>query len=83
MVVINIKYCRYCAFCISGDAYYCTCYDKVLNNVNRVTSCSEFVLSELGDVDTGKPYKPRDFSDKVSVQKDTRQITFFGEDDNG
>lgn len=77
--MINIKYCRYRAFCISGDAYYCTRYDKVLSNISRVTSCPEFVLSELGDVDTGKPYKPRDFSDKVTVQNDTRQITFFEE----
>lgn len=79
-MVIKIKYCRYCAFCISGDTYYCTCYDKVLNNVNRVTNCSEFVLSELGDVDTEKPYKPRDFSDKVTMQKNTKQISFFEEE---
>lgn len=78
--MIKIKYCRYSAFCISGDTYYCTCYDKVLKSVNRVTSCAGFVLSELGDVDTGKTYKPRGFSDKVTTQEDTRQITFFGEE---
>lgn len=54
-----MKYCRYCAFCVNGDCYYCTCHDKVLNTVDRVTSCPDFVMSELGDVDTGKPYKPR------------------------
>ena len=53
------QYCRYCAFCISGDCYYCTNFDKVLNRVDRATNCKEFVLSELGDVDTGKLYTPR------------------------
>lgn len=55
------KYCRYCAFCICGDAYYCTAFDKELYNVKRAVNCSEFALSELGDVDTGKPYKPRKY----------------------
>lgn len=55
-----MKYCRYCAFCISGDCYYCTFYNKVLNTVDRVTSCPEFVKSVMGDVDTGKPYKPKE-----------------------
>ena len=54
-----MKYCRCCAFCISGDCYYCTLHDKVLNTVDRVTSCPEFVMSVMGDVDTGKPYKPK------------------------
>lgn len=75
-----MKYCRYCAFCISGDTYYCTRFDKVLFNIKGVTSCPEFALSALGVVDTGKPYKPRDFSDKVTMQKDTKQITFFEEE---
>lgn len=29
-----------------------------MNTVDRVTSCPEFVMSVMGDVDTGKPYKP-------------------------
>lgn len=53
------KYCRYCAFCICGDAYYCTALDKELYNVKSVVKCSEFALSELGDVDTGRQYDPR------------------------
>lgn len=55
-----MKYCRYCAFCISGDCYYCTCHDKELSRVDKVTNCPDFVMSEMGDVDTGKPYKPRE-----------------------
>lgn len=53
------KYCRYCAFCFCGDVYYCNAKDKVLNNISRSVSCEDFALSELGDVDTGKQYKPR------------------------
>ena len=55
-----MKYCRYCAFCINGDCYYCTDHDKVLTRVDKATNCADFVMSELGDVDTGKQYKPRE-----------------------
>ena len=73
-----MKYCRYCAFCINGDAYYCTDRDKVLNRVDRPTNCPDFVMSELGDVDTGKRYKPREprrMNNAAAVQ----QITLFEE----
>ena len=53
------KYCRYCSWCICGDPYYCGCFDKVLKRVDKATNCTEFVESELGDVDTGRKYKPR------------------------
>lgn len=53
------KYCRYCSYCISGDCYYCNFHNRVLNRVNVATNCDHFILSELGDVDTGKMYKPR------------------------
>lgn len=75
-----MKYCRYCAFCVSGDCYYCTDHDKVLNNVNRPTNCHDYVMSELGDVDTGKPYKPK----KPSKTKNAvimQQITLFDEEE--
>lgn len=65
------KYCRYCAFCICGDTYYCIAYDKELYNVKRAVNCSEFALSELGDVDTGKPYKPQKY---VPVYEEGEQI---------
>ena len=73
-----MKYCRYCAFCINGDAYYCTDRDKVLNRVDRPTNCPDFVMSKLGDVDTGKHYKPREprmTNNAAAVQ----QITLFEE----
>ena len=73
-----MKYCRYCAFCINGDAYYCTDSDKVLNRVDRPTNCPDFVMSELGDVDTGKPYKPREprMTNNAAAMQ---QITLFEE----
>ena len=72
-----MKYCRYCAFCISGDCYYCTCLDKVLNRVDKATNCKDYTMSELGDVDTGKPYIPHIPRMKVgSSIEDTQQIRF-------
>lgn len=55
------QYCRYCGFCLSGDVYYCSAYDKLLreNTIKRANKCRNFVLSDLGDVDTGKKYKPQ------------------------
>lgn len=54
------KYCRYCAFCFSGDEYYCSNLNKPLKSINKAVKCDDFALSELGDVDTGKQYKPRE-----------------------
>jgi hypothetical protein len=70
-----MKYCRYCAFCIVGDCYYCTCKEKELNRIDRATNCKEFVLSELGDVETGKQYKPRE---KKAVAEELPQLSFKG-----
>ena len=75
-----MKYCRYCAFCINGDCYYCTDHNKVLNRVDTPTSCPDFVMSELGDVDTGKPYKPREPKETDNVVN-LQQITLEENDD--
>lgn len=61
---MKYKYCRYCSFCVSGDAYYCTCHDKELSHVDKVTTCKDFCESEHGDVDTGRKYSPRNKEDK-------------------
>ena len=55
------QYCRYCAFCCYGDIPYCTEHDKELTEkyIKRENHCADFVLSEMGDVETGKPYNPR------------------------
>jgi hypothetical protein len=65
-----MKYCRYCSYCILGDSYYCTCHDKVLKRVDKPTSCTDYVESELGDVETGKKYSPRakDDLNQISLQ---------------
>lgn len=67
------KYCRYCAFCICGDAYYCTEFDKVLHSVTSATNCQAFILSQLGDVDSGKQYKPKEAIPK-NTEFDNAQI---------
>lgn len=55
------QYCRYCAFCFEGDVFFCGEHDKVLSerSIKRENHCSDFVLSELGDVESGRQYKPR------------------------
>lgn len=62
-----MKYCRYCSWCVCGDAYYCGFHDKVLSRVDKATNCKGFVESELGDVDTGRMYKPRPRKEKVKI----------------
>ena len=61
-----MKYCRYCAYCISGDCFYCACKEIELKRIDRITNCKEFVLSEMGDDETGKQYKPRSTKEKQS-----------------
>ena len=55
------QYCRYCAFLCYGDAPYCTDHDKVMSEstIKSVNHCSDFALSDLGDVETGRMYRPR------------------------
>lgn len=58
------QYCRYCAFCFEGDGYFCSEkkeQDAYLsdNKIRQVNHCKDFVLSELGDVITGRQYTPR------------------------
>ena len=67
-----MKYCRYCSYCIMGDVYYCTCYDKILKRIDKPTSCERFCESELGDVETGKKYTPRAVDPKHQI---TLQLT--------
>ena len=68
------KYCRYCAFCFCGDEYYCSAHNKPLKRINTAVKCDDFALSELGDVDTGKQYQPRELRRNNETQN--LQITF-------
>ena len=54
-----MKYCRYCSWCVNGNAYYCTYHDQLLQRVDKPVNCSDYHESELGDVDTGRMYTPR------------------------
>ena len=59
------QYCRYCAFCCYGDVPYCTDHEQVLSEskLRHENTCKDFSLSDLGDVETGKPYSPRKVKD--------------------
>ena len=71
------KYCRYCAFCFEADDFRCSNHPKgkqlhmTRAQINRPNKCPNFALSELGDVETGKPYVPRTIR---KVVKDSEQI---------
>ena len=56
------QYCRYCSFCCYGDCAYCTLYDKVLSDkmIKSVNHCKEFSLCPVGDVLSGRQYRPRE-----------------------
>lgn len=59
------QYCRYCAYCFEADDYRCSNHPKgkephwSRDQINRENNCPNFQLSVLGDVETGKPYRPR------------------------
>ena len=60
------QYCRYCAHCFEADDFRCSDHPKGKQphwnrkQINRENHCPNFVLSDLGDVETGKEYKPRE-----------------------
>lgn len=55
------QYCRYCAFAFEGDCFYCGELNKVLSDsqLKHTNNCAHYVLSELGDVESGRTYKSR------------------------
>ena len=55
------QYCQYCAFCIEGDAYYCTYKGKIMSEtaIKHANHCKEYVTSVLGSIITGKKYSPK------------------------
>lgn len=53
------QYCRYCAFCIQPDDYYCTLKERFVSGASA-NKCKDYAISELGDADgSGRQYKPR------------------------
>lgn len=73
------QYCRYCAFCIDGDVLYCTDHQKVLSEqgIRRPNKCADFALSDLGDVETGRRYRPRQTRKEQPEQDPYEQIGLF------
>lgn len=76
------QYCRYCAFCIEGDCYYCTNKGKVLSEsyIKHTNTCKDFTLSELGDVITGRKYQPHKIYHGKQIDG---QMSFGDYDDAG
>ena len=68
------QYCRYCSFCIYGDVPYCTDHDEVLSDrkIRQENHCKDFDLSALGDVESGRQYKPRR---RAQADTDYKQMT--------
>lgn len=60
------QYCRYCAFCFEAgdDEFRCSDHPQgkephwTRKQINRENRCTNFALSDLGDAETGKPYRP-------------------------
>ena len=65
------QYCRYCAFCHDGDAFYCGEHEKVLSEayIKTPNRCPDYVMSDLGDVETGRKYQPRREKPKEDVEQ--------------
>lgn len=75
------QYCRYCVFCFEADDFRCSNHPegKQLHmtraQVNRANHCPNFALSDLGDVETGKPYRARKFPNKKHGKREYEQIS--------
>ena len=60
------QYCRYCAYCFEADDYRCSNHPQgkephwSKRDIKRTNHCPNFVLSDLGDVITGRQYTPRE-----------------------
>ena len=74
------QYCRYCAFCFEADDFRCSNHPDRKNphwtreQINRPNNCPNFVLSDLGDVETGKLYRPREYSRRVKSDAEVAVI---------
>ena len=78
------QYCRYCAFCFDAiDEFRCSnhpeCKEPRWNRkqINRENHCKNFALSDLGDVETGKQYRPRKGKAKRHKFDKAEQLSIF------
>jgi len=75
------QYCRYCAFCFQADEDEYRCSAEIngqqlhmtQRQISRTTNCKEFKYCALGDVITGRQYKPREKKEK----RDNGQLPLF------
>lgn len=74
------QYCRYCVFCFEVDDFRCINHPKGKNphwtreQINRENHCPNFALSDLGDVETGKPYRPMKEPRRVKTPEEIAMI---------
>lgn len=68
-ILLGKQYCRYCSYCIESRPFYCEKLDKELSfqQIRRANDCKHFDLSALGDVESGKPYVPRQSKKIVEI----------------
>lgn len=78
------QYCRYCAFCFDlGDWFGCSNHPKgeepymTRSRINRENNCPNFGLSDLGDIETGKQYRPRKGKAKRHRYDKSEQLSIF------
>lgn len=75
------QYCRYCAFCFDADEYRCSNHPEgkqlrmTRAQINRANTCPNFALSDLGDVETGKPYRAREFPYRKHEKREYEQLS--------
>lgn len=74
------QYCRYCVFCFEADDFRCSNHPRKLQphwnreQINRENHCKNFALFDLGDVETGKQYNPRQKTTRRKATKDGEQL---------
>ena len=74
------QYCRYCAFCFDADEFRCSNHPEgkelrmTREQVNRENHCPNFALSDLGDVETGKQYRPHVYRRRVKSDAEVAAI---------
>ena len=80
------QYCRYCAFCFEADDFRCSDHPRgrephwTRAQINRENRCPNFVLSSLGDVETGKTYQPRTVRTETECPVPGEQLNLFERD---
>lgn len=77
------QYCRYCAFCFDADEFRCSNHPEgkelrmTRKQVTRENHCPNFALSDLGDVETGKEYRPQEARKPRRIIKQPEQTTIW------